>query len=339
MPRQNVHETEKRLDAIKTILLKTKSKPLTTSEIRSKLDGMNFTITQRQVQRDLGDLESRYRGLVKRERVGKENLFSLPSGALPSAGIMKRNEAVALRILETQCARSFPERIWVSLRPYFHSALELLKKDALNNRRVPLADKVVDVPFGVSYLPPKISDEVLDEILQALEDEQKLEITYQPVNKTASKSIVLPLGVASQANRLYLIARRDGSDKTLPFAVTRIQEAKRCAGEKFWYPKDFNLQEFAEKAMKYAASDEVITLKAMLKDTHLVQTLRETPINITQKIQDQKDGSILLTIDIEDTWALSWWVFSQAELIEVLEPTSYREKIGNRLKAAAQLYS
>src|SRR5690606_40421725 len=98
MPRQNVHETERRLDAIRTILIKTKSKPLSTSEIRSKLEGMSFSITQRQVQRDLDDLESRYAGLVARERIGKENRWSLPSGALPNAGIMKRSEAVALRI-------------------------------------------------------------------------------------------------------------------------------------------------------------------------------------------------------------------------------------------------
>jgi hypothetical protein len=92
---------------------------------------------------------------------------------------------------------------------------------------------------------------------------------------------VLPLGLASQANRLYLIARRDGSEKSILFAIPRIRSARRCAGVTFKYPDDFDLQGFANTELKFRSSEEVINLKARLKDSHLVQTLRESPLNVT----------------------------------------------------------
>ncbi len=340
MPKQDYLSTEKRLQELRAILSAAKKTPLTAITIQERLESRGYEIGLKQVQLDLKNIceNEPSVGLV-RQKNGRKYEYLVPVGSLPKkTQEISASEAVALKVLEQQAKRCFPESVWEALTPYFDIAQKMLDKLELNQKKH-LAKKVVDVPFGQTFLPSTVDGEILDETLEALQCEQKLKITYQSAEaeKKATAFTILPLGIVNQASRIYLIARTkvDGSDRL--FALPRVLRAKRCEGESFSYPRNFDVQKAADALFKFG-SDETIVLKAIMKQSRLVQTLRESPFNHKQKLEDLPDGNALLTVTVQDTWALAWWVLSQAELIEILEPKSYREVTAKRLIEAAANY-
>ena len=63
------------------------------------------------------------------------------------------------------------------------------------------------------------------------------------------------------------------------------------------------------------------------------------PLHSSQKVLERReDGSVVVELEVCQNWELDQLILLHAERIQVLEPASLRERIGNRLRAAAVLY-
>ena len=69
----------------------------------------------------------------------------------------------------------------------------------------------------------------------------------------------------------------------------------------------------------------------------LAHVLTETPLTKSQQLTPTDEGA-LLQVSIHDSWQLRWWLLSQGEQIEVIQPESLRQHMIDSLKNALSNY-
>ena len=125
-----------------------------------------------------------------------------------------------------------------------------------------------------------------------------------------------------------------GDIRTL--AVERIQDIKKT-GESFEYPEDFDPEALLESAFDIVYGDPVKVKIQFSADQ--VRYIKERTWSKSQKIIDQEDGSIILTMETSGWWDVKRWVLSYGSGSKVLEPEGLKNEIRDELEAARELYA
>src|SRR5205823_14864950 len=92
-------------------------------------------------------------------------------------------------------------------------------------------------------LPPKIRPGIVEEVSQSLFSNLWLAVEYQNAAGDRTKADVMPLGLAQQGTRLYLVCRFQDFDDERILALHRIESA-RATTLSFDRPKDFDLEKY-----------------------------------------------------------------------------------------------
>ncbi len=124
-----------------------------------------------------------------------------------------------------------------------------------------------------------------------------------------------------------------GEIRTL--AVERIQEITKT-GSSFEYPKDFDPEELLESAFDIVYEDP-IDVKIWFS-ANQARYIKERTWSKTQKIKDQKDGSIILSMSTSGWWDVKRWVLSYGRNAKVLEPEELKKEIVDELTTAKDSY-
>lgn len=89
-----------------------------------------------------------------------------------------------------------------------------------------------------------------------------------------------------------------------------------------------------EKAFKLSLSESI--------SLHLIKSqaryIKERQWSKTQEIEDQDDGSIIISMETSGWWDVQRWVLSYGKEARVLEPDKLRETIASELEAAFGQY-
>jgi predicted DNA-binding transcriptional regulator YafY len=115
-------------------------------------------------------------------------------------------------------------------------------------------------------------------------------------------------------------------------AVERIREITITTSS-FEYPSDFNPEERMESAFDIVDGDPIRVKIWFCPDQ--ARYIRERKWSGTQKIQGQKDGAIILSMDTSGRQDVKRWVLSYGSSARVLEPKGLKQEI--RKEAAAML--
>lgn len=75
-----------------------------------------------------------------------------------------------------------------------------------------------------------------------------------------------------------------------------------------------------------------------LFDATAATHLEECPLGNDQRVTDGPDGFKRITVTVEDTEQLRWWILGYGDRIEVLGPATLRAEIGATLESAAARY-
>ena len=118
-----------------------------------------------------------------------------------------------------------------------------LRRIATSTREREWLSKVRVVGTTQPLLPPRINDGVLEEVGMALYANCWLEVDYNNGSGERSRKGVMPLGLAQQGARLYLVGRYKGYGNESSLALHRIVSA-RASTLTFEPPGDFELQKY-----------------------------------------------------------------------------------------------
>ncbi len=115
----------------------------------------------------------------------------------------------------------------------------------------------------------------------------------QLIEKLLKNFKINPLHFFENDGGLYLFVNTTTFGVILTLAVERIQEITKT-GSSFKYPKDFDPEKLLESAFDIVY-EEPIEVKIWFSADQ-ARYIKERKWSKTQKIEDQKDGSIMLTV-------------------------------------------
>ena len=299
--------------------LPTSGPGLTTTELVLILKAAGFSVSKRQVERDLQNLSEAFpldcnNGSIPWGwRWAKGASVDLPG--LSSA------EALSLKLVENAARPLLPASLLQALEPRFEQATKKLRSLDADNKANKWLSKVRSVPAYQALLPPPVRSEALTNVQEALLADEQLDVDYQGMDAEAPATLRLhPLALVVRGPVTYLVATAWDYPDVRLYALHRIHRAAR-AYEPSQTPEGFDLDAYIASGALQFGRGEAIRLEARITP-ELARILSETPLAADQFIEGDR-----LTATVQDTWQLRWWVMGQGAGIEVNGPPELRNEV------------
>ena len=191
------------------------------------------------------------------------------------------------------------------MNPFFETARQNLVNDTKSKLSKEWLNKVRTVSETQPLLPPKINPEVFEAVSNALYRNHWLEVEYKNAGDFITKSRVMPLGLAQQGPRLYLVCRFEGYDNERSLALHRIIKTKESTLT-FERPKDFNLAQYDDEGRFGFGDGKKIKLSFRIKKAY-GKHLLETQLSLDQTAKEIGED-YLITATVVDSDRLDWWL-------------------------------
>lgn len=302
------------LELLKRIPRKRK---VTASDLCKDLEGAGLKRELRTIQRQLDALSQSFD--IERDDRSKPYGYSWKPEAkgLSLPGLTEK-ESLLLTLAEQYLKDILPSGLMKSMKGFFEQARTNLGPHTSNKEREWLS-KIRIIRETQPLLPPTINENVLDEVSDALYGNKWLEIVYTNAADVTKESRVMPLGLAQQGVRLYLVCRFEGYDNERSLALHRIDQA-RAMTLSFERPKDFDLEKYDNDGRFGFGDGKKIKLTFTITKA-AGHHLQETKLSDDQTIAES-DGKLTISATVVDTAQLDWWLRGFADAVSkiVKEP-------------------
>ncbi|MFV0574703.1 MAG: helix-turn-helix transcriptional regulator [Vibrio sp.] len=259
---------------------------VTAKEIFQQLESHGIQCSYRTVQRRL-------------EELGRENYIEIDDTNKPygyrmvskhpllSATTLSPQEALLLNLAHDYLSNLLPPSILKSLDGFFAEAKYQLNPSTNNAKEREWLKKVKVVSEGVPMLPPEIDQGVFEKISEALYHNRLLNIDYYNSLQQQKSAQVMPLGLAQQGQRLYLVCRFDGYTNERNIAVHRVKKAT-VSTFGFERPAEFRLNQYDESGHFGFAGFNKCKIDFCISKYQGLHIL-ETPLSADQKVIEHGD--------------------------------------------------
>lgn len=252
--------------------------------------------------------------------------------ALPT---LSEQESLLLMLAEQHLRSLLPAGLMKSMDGFFIQARTNLAPYSNARREREWLSKVRVVSTTQPLLPPKIKPGVLEQVSNALYSNLWLNVDYENAAGKRTQADVMPLGLAQQGPRLYLVCRFKDYDNERSLALHRIISAQ-ASTIAFERPKDFDLEKYDNDGRFGYGEGKRIHLTFRI-DKEAGYHLLESKLSEDQQVKELEDV-YEITATVVDSAMLEWWLLSQSPGIEVLAPVTLRKRIGESLSAAMKLH-
>lgn len=301
----------KRPDSLETLKLALellrripKGRTITATELRLQLRDAGFEREPRTIQRLLETLTEFYD--IERDDSSKPYRYRWKENAkglsLPG---LSTQESLLLTLAEQQLSSLLPAKLMKSMEGFFTQARGQLDAKGATQPEREWLDKVRVVSTSQPLLPPKVDADVFQQVSNALYGNQWLEVDYKNAAGKKTSSKVMPLGLAQQGPRMYLVCRYEDYENERCLALHRIISAK-ASTLTFERPKEFNLKQFDDAGRFGYGDGKLIRLSFRIeKDAglHVV----ECPLCVDQQVVELDDAYEIMATVVESPM-LDWWL-------------------------------
>lgn len=289
---------------------------ITASELQVQLADIGFERDLRSIQRQLDTLCQHFD--IERDDRSKPYGYSwkgLSTGlSLPT---LNEKESMLLTLAEQHLRNLLPASLLHSMEGFFKQAKIKLGPLTEGKPEREWLKKVRVVGTTQPLLPPKIKDGVFDTVSNALYYNHWLSVDYVNARSERKTYRVMPLGLAQQGPRLFLVSRFEGYSNERSLAMHRIQKAEDT-GMTFKRPPEFNLQRFDDDGRFGFGEGNRIKIKFRItKDSgfHLL----ETPLSPDQSVTELGD-EYEISATVIDSGQLKCWLRGFGAEVKVLSP-------------------
>jgi predicted DNA-binding transcriptional regulator YafY len=222
--------------------------------------------------------------------------------SLPSLG---PRESLLLALAEQQLRPLLPANLVKSMESFFGQARRNLGPTSSAVLERQWLKKVRVVNTTQPLLPPKIAPGVFEAVSDALYGNLWLKVDYANAAGGRIRANVMPLGLAQQGARLYLVCRFEGFTNNRILAIHRIRKAD--AGTiMIDRPKDFDLEKYADDGTFGFGDGKRIKLSFTISKQAGFHLL-ETPLSTDQTVTEQQDG-YAITATVVESLVLDHWL-------------------------------
>ena len=308
----------KRSDTIESVLLALellrriprKSK-VSASELHEQLSNLGVNRDIRTIQRQLEMLSEHFD--IERDERNKPYGYKWKERAEGLAlPMLSEQESLLLTLAEQHLRNLLPASLMKSMEGFFVQARTNLGPHANSKREREWLSKVRVVSTTQPLLPPKIVSGVFEEVSNALYGNRWLTLNYKNASGKKSDIEVMPLGLAQQGPRLYLVCRYRDYENERSLALHRIISAK-ASTLTFERPKDFDLQKYDDDGRFGFGEGRRIRLSFRINKGAGFYLL-ESPLSTDQQVKEIGD-QYEISATVVDTAQLKWWLRGFGETV------------------------
>jgi predicted DNA-binding transcriptional regulator YafY len=150
------------------------------------------------------------------------------------------------------------------------------------------------------------------------------------------KALEAELNARNLAN--YVIGYCREREAIGTFIIDRILGEVKIEAETFEIPEGFNIDRYLGSAWGAFADQNVEVIKLRFSK-RIGQAVRETSFHPSQVTEMQRDGSLLMTLKVNNTGDFHAWIMSWGKDVEVLEPESLRNQMRDVVRSLADTYN
>lgn len=295
-----------------------RGRKITTSELHQQLKGAGFERDLRTIQRQL-EILSEHFDIERDERskpYGYRWLERAQGLALPQ---LTPQESLLLQLAEEHLKNLLPARLMRSMEGFFTQARRNLGDGPNARLEREWPRKVRVVATSQPLLAPTIASGVLEAVSEALYANHWLDLDYRNAARQRRQARVMPLGLAQQGPRLYLVCRFEGFDNERSLALHRIGKAE-VSTMAFERPRGFDLQKYDADGRFGFGEGRRIRLQFGIEHDAGFHLL-ETPLSKDQQVQDRGDGWLEITATVVDSAMLDWWLRGFGDAVRSVHKT------------------
>lgn len=181
---------------------------------------------------------------------------------------------------------------------------------------------------GISHFP---------NLLQAIRTKRVLKLRYTPYGKDTQTITIYPYHLKQFNDRWYLIAQAKGYETYAHYALDRIDSYEEVALP--YKDSDVDFSEYFDDVIGVTVPDgdaEDIVIKVTGKRFNYIRT---KPLHLSQRIIEEAEGYAIISINVKVNKELESLILSFGEDVEVMAPSSFRDRIAEKIKIMNQLYS
>ncbi len=141
---------------------------------------------------------------------------------------------------------------------------------------------------------------------------------------------------AAAGHSSYVTGYCHRTNEMRTFKIERIT-ATEMTSETYDIPADFDANAYLASSWGIVAGGEAETVRLRFSP-ELARIMEETVWHSSQRLEPQRDGSVIVTFTVTDTVELYSWILGWGEKVEVLEPKSIRQDIIETARAMLDVY-
>jgi predicted DNA-binding transcriptional regulator YafY len=180
---------------------------------------------------------------------------------------------------------------------------------------------------------------ILAKLAEAWASQCQVKLTYQslPAEK-ATERIIEPYFIepAAPCHSSYVVAYCHRAGEVRVFKLERIEDIELIQ-QTYNIPSDFDANKFFASAWGIVVGDEVKTVKLKFHP-EIARLIEETIWHPSQMVERKRNGSVIMTLKVFDTYEFRSWILQWGEKVEVVEPEELRQAIAHTGSAIAELY-
>ena len=277
---------------------------ITAPELKQQLSDAGFERDMRTIQRQLETLSEYFD--IDRDDTAKPYRYCWKERAkglsLPS---LSPQECLLLTLAEQQLGQLLPPRLMKSMEGFFSQARIQLHEQSMAKHEREWLKKVRVVSTSQPLLPPKVDPVMFEQVSNALYANQWLTVEYKNAAGKKLESRVMPLGLAQQGQRMYLVCRFDGYDNERCLALHRILSAK-ASSFTFEPPPEFDLKQFDDDGRFGYGDGKKVKLSFRIEKEAGFHLL-ESPLSEDQQVIEEEE-TYRISATVVDSAMLDWWL-------------------------------
>ena len=308
---------------------------ITTKDILEQLEGKGFSVSLRNVQRDLSALAKHY-PIICNDKV-RPHRWCFASDYQGNFAAMDVSSAVSTILVNEYLLGIMPSSLLSQLSPQLNRAKGFIQSQS-DKTYLNWLERVKIVPDGKVLLPAQIESDSWHNVCEAIMSNKALDVEYFSHSKDKVHSYTLhPYGLMIRKSATYVLGSYDDHIDVRQYALHRFKSMKLSSSD-FRPNPDFSLQQYidsGESGVKY--SNESIHLVALV-NRGLSKRLLETKLSDTQVILDtESDEWFLIRAIVPDDRDTRSWLLSQGASLIVREPISLRDELLEEVAAVQTL--
>ncbi|MBM4463527.1 MAG: transcriptional regulator [Chloroflexi bacterium] len=181
---------------------------------------------------------------------------------------------------------------------------------------------------------------VLATVAEAWVSQRRLRIAYRSLpSEKATERVIEPYYIepAAPGHASYVVGHCHLKNAVRTFKIERIESAQ-LTSEAYTIPPDFDANAFFGSSWGIVVEGEVKTVRLKIRDPEIMRIMGETVWHPSQVLEKQKDGSMIMTLRVTDTYELLSWILSWGQKMEVLEPAELRKEVLQTARAMLRVY-